>query len=76
MKMDRPGPVSRATVPVTTKMPAPMDAPTPISTSSSKPSRRTRPSPELERTEVSDGETRGLLLRAEEQKRDSQEDDE
>lgn len=75
LKKDEPGPTSRATVPVTTKMPAPMEAPTPMRTRSSKPSRRTSPSPTT-RTEFSDGETCGFVLSAEEQKLDHHVEDE
>lgn len=57
------GPASRATVPVTTKIPAPIEAPTPIRMRSKRPRRRIRPSPGVERLEVRD-----LARRAEVQK--------
>lgn len=63
-----PGPVSCATVPVTTKIPAPMEAPTPIRMRSKRPRRRIKPSPEFTRTEVSVGGARVLALRADDQK--------
>lgn len=63
-------------MPVTTKMPAPMEAPTPIRTRSNRPSRRTSPSPEFVRTADSEGGGRVLDRRAEDQKFEQNDDDE
>lgn len=58
-------------------MPAPMEAPTPRRTRSMTPRRRTRPSPELVRLEeASEGEIKGLVLKAEDQKREKNEEEE
>jgi hypothetical protein len=63
-------------VPVTTKIPAPMEAPIPRRIRSKTPSRRERPRPELSRAAFSAGETKRLDRRADDQKREQQEDDE
>lgn len=56
-------------MPVTTKIPAPMEAPIPNRTRSNRPRRRTSPSPEFVRTDVSaEGAGKGLALRADDQK--------
>lgn len=57
-------------------MPAPMEAPTPRSTRSTTPRRRTRPSPELVRLEkASEEEINGLVLSAEDQKWEKNEEE-
>lgn len=67
--------MSRATVPVTTKMPAPMEAPIPRRTRSTTPSRRERPRPELSRAAFSAGVARRFDRSADDQKREQQEDE-
>lgn len=58
-------------MPVTTKMPAPMEAPIPRRMRSKRPRRRTRASPERVRTaDESDGGGRALARVADDQKRE------
>lgn len=66
----------RATVPVTTKTPAPMEAPIPRRIRSNGPSRRVRPRLELSRAAFSAGVTTRLDRSADDKKRDQQDDDE
>ena len=63
-----PGPEVRATVPVTTKIPAPMEAPIPRRIRSNGPSRRVRPRLELSRAVFSAGVTTRLDRSADDQK--------
>jgi len=63
-------------VPVTTKIPAPMEAPIPRSIRSKTPSRRERPRPELSRAVFSDGEMTRLDRSADDKKREQHEEDE
>lgn len=62
-------------MPVTTNIPAPIDAPMPSRIKSKTPSRRTRPSPDLVRTAVSPAGDIGLERSADDQKRDRNDDD-
>lgn len=63
-------------MPVTTKIPAPMEAPIPRRIRSNTPSRRERPWPELSRAAFSAGDTKRLDRSADDQKREQQEEDE
>lgn len=62
-------------MPVTTKIPAPMEAPIPRSIRSKTPSRRERPRPELSRAVFSAGVTKRLDRSADDKKREQHEDD-
>lgn len=63
-------------MPVTTNMPAPIEAPIPIRRRSSKPRRRERSRLELSRAAFSEGVTSRLVLRAEDQKRERENEEE
>lgn len=63
-------------MPVTTKMPAPMEAPIPRSTRSRTPRRRERPRSELSRAAFSAGDIRRFDRSAEDQKREQPEEEE